>query len=447
MILLQGINHKKPNRGKLQMNGNIRSLAATVVLCAGLVAVFAKPVGATTRCVNPGGTNGCLATIGSAVSAAAANDTINVAPGTYKEDVIIGLPLSLVGAGPNRTVIDATGLSNGVYVDGLDNSGLSNVVVTGFTVKNANFEGILVTNASFVTITNNVVTNNDLSLNISAGTCPGQPPFETAEGDDCGEGIHLIAVDHSILANNASENNAGGILLTDETGETHDNLITGNIVQNNPFDCGITLASHPPYSRTTLGIVHNTIANNASLHNGYQVPGAGAGVGIFGFLPGATVSGNVVINNQLMNNGLPGVAFHAHSAGPVGEVLNDNVIIGNQIAGNGADTEDAATPGTAGINIYGAYPITGTVISQNVIDNQAYDLVVNTDAEVNAHLNTFLGRGAVGVDNIGSGTVNATENWWGCFGGPGAKGCTTVQGSGVLVTPWLVFPLGVGGPF
>ena len=429
------------------MKGNIRSLAVTLVLCAGLVAVFAKPAGATTWCVNPGGTHGCSATIGDAVSAAMPNETINVAPGTYKEDVIIGKPLSLVGTGPNRTVIDATGLPNGIYVDGLDNAGLSNVVVTGFTVKNAEFEGILVTNASFVTITNNKVTGNDTSLDISTVTCPGLPPFETAEGEDCGEGIHLIAVDHSILANNAAEHNSGGILLTDETGETNDNLITGNIVQNNPFDCGITLASHPPYSRVTLGIIHNTIANNASLHNGYQVPGAGAGVGIFGFLPGATVSGNVVINNQLMNNGLPGVTFHAHFTGGPGEVLNDNVIIGNQISGNGADTEDAATPGTTGINIYGAYPITGTVISQNVVNNEAYDLVVNTGAEVNAHLNTFLGRGAVGVDNIGSGTVNATENWWGCFGGPGAKGCTTVEGSGVLSTPSLLLPFGLGGLF
>ena len=429
------------------MERNIRSIAAGVVLCAGLIAGLAKPASATTWCVNPGGTNGCFATIGAAVSAAMANDTINVATGAYKEDVIIGKPLSLVGANPQNTIINATGLPNGVYIDGLDNSGLSNVLVTGFTVENANFEGILITNASFVTVTNNEVTYNDKSLNVSTAVCPGQPAFETAESEDCGEGIHLIAVDHSVLANNTSEYNSGGILLSDETGETHDNLIMGNIVQNNPFDCGITLASHPPYSRTTLGIVHNTIANNASLHNGYQVPGAGAGVGIFGFLPGATVSGNVVINNQLINNGLPGVAFHAHHTGGAAEVLNDNVIIGNRIAGNGADTEDAATPGSAGINIYGAYPITGTVISQNVFDNEAYDVVVNTDAEVNAHLNSFLGYGAVGIDNIGSGTVNATENWWGCFGGPGAKGCTTVEGAGVLFTPWLVFPFGAGGLF
>ena len=82
-----------------------------------------------------------------------------------------------------------------------------------------------------------------------------------------------------------------------------------------------------------------------------------------------------MINNRLMNNGLPGVAFHAYSTGGAGEILNGNVIIGNQIAGNGADTEDAATPGTAGINIFGAYPIIGTVIARNVIDNQAYDVV------------------------------------------------------------------------
>lgn len=421
------------------MNRNIRSVASMVALCAGLIAGIGKPAGAASLCVNPGGTGGCYAKIGLAVSAAAANDTINVAPGTYKEDVVIGKALSLVGASQKNTIIDATGLANGIYIDGLDNPGLSNVLVTGFTVENANYEGILVTNASFVTVSNNEVVNNDLSLNVSSAVCPGQPLFETAEGDDCGEGIHLIAVDHSIFANNTSENNSGGILLTDETGETHDNLLTGNKVRNNPFDCGITLASHPAYSRTTLGIIHNTIANNESLHNGYQVPGAGAGVGIFGFLPGATVSGNVVIQNRLMNNGLPGVAFHAHETGGGAEDLNDNIIVGNQISGNGADTEDAATPGTTGINIYGYYPITGTVISQNVIDNEAYDIVVNADAQVDAHLNTFLGR-TVGVDNLDSGTVDATENWWGCPGGPGAEKCASVEGSGVLFTPWLTWP-------
>jgi hypothetical protein len=413
-----------------------------ILLCAAFSATICPPALAATLCVNSGGTKGCYSTIGAAVSAASAGDTINVASGTYKEDVIIGKSLSLVGANQNNTTIDATALSNGIYIDGLDNPGLSGVVVTGFTVENANFEGILVTNASDITIWSNRVLNNDKSFSISTVTCPGLPPFETAEGFDCGEGHHLIGTDHSTVANNIVENNAGGILLSDETAATHHNLVTGNLAKDNPFDCGIIMASHPPASGSgsPLGVTHNTIDNNQSIHNGTQVPGAGAGVGIFTFLSGGTVSDNVVSDNQLEDNGLPGVAFHAH--GP-DEVLNDNLIVGNRISGNGADTDDAVTPGPTGINVFGRSPITGTVISQNVISQEGYQVVVNTPAQVNVHLNNFLDK-TVGVDNLGAGTSDATENWWGCSGGPGAQGCASVGGSGVLSTPWLTKPFQAG---
>jgi hypothetical protein len=59
----------------------------------GLFAAFALSspglaMGAT-KCVNPGGTGGCYPTITSAVTAASPNDTIQVAPGTYREDVVV----------------------------------------------------------------------------------------------------------------------------------------------------------------------------------------------------------------------------------------------------------------------------------------------------------------------------------------------------------------------
>ena len=133
------------------------------------------------------------------------------------QDVTIRTPISLVGAGRGQSIINAVSLSNGIYIDGIDNPGLSKVVVTGFTIENANFEGILVTNASFVTIWDNEVINNDRSLNASALKCLGQPAFETNEDFDCGEGIHFIGVDHSTVVNNISEKNSGGILLSDET--------------------------------------------------------------------------------------------------------------------------------------------------------------------------------------------------------------------------------------
>ena len=431
------------------MNKNHCLRLTLIALGAALLAGIAHTAAAATLCVNPGGSKGCFATIGAAVAAASPNDTINVSAGTYKEDVVIGKPLSLIGANQNNTIIDAAGLANGVYIDGRDNPGLSNVVVTGFTAQNANFEGILVTNASFVTVLGNTVTENDRNLEPSIPACPGIPDFETGEAFDCGEGIHLLGVDHSTVANNTVENNSGGILLSDDTGQTHDNLVTGNFVKDNPFDCGIVMASHAPGPGSTaphLGVVHNTIANNESTRNGFQVPGAGAGVGLFADGSGiGLVSGNVVVNNKLTNNGLPGVAFHSHVGPAIGlppDNLNDNIIVGNTISGNGADLFDTATPGPTGINVNsgaGGTPIMGTVISQNVIKGETDDIVVNTPASVDAHLNDLLGK-QTGIDVSGGAKVDATENWWGCSGGPGTNGCASVTGSGVLSTPWLTKP-------
>jgi parallel beta-helix repeat protein len=417
----------------------MRTLLRPFVYCAALVLGVSSMCAATTRCVNQGGTSGCYSTISAAVAAASAHDTVKVAPGTYAEDVVIGKPLSLIGDNRDNTIIDASGLANGVYVDGLDNRGLREVVVTGFTIKNANYEGVLVTNAADVTIWGNTVTGNDKGLNPAELACPGIPTFETAEGFDCGEGIHLSGVEYSTVANNYVFENSGGILLSDDTGATHHILVSGNIVRENPFDCGITLASHPPAIVTgamaPLGVFDNTIAENESSRNGLAV-GEGAGVGIFDSVPGAKNYGNVVIHNKLTNNGLPGVALHSHTPG---QNLNNNSIIANEISGNHADTGDAATPGPTGINVFGVSPIMGTTISQNIIRDEAVDVAIKTPAAVDVHLNNLLGR-MVGLMNLGAGSVDATQNWWGCMTGPGTPGCSSASGPNLLVQPWLNKP-------
>jgi hypothetical protein len=297
----------------------------------------------------------------------------------------------------------------------------------------------LVTNAAYITIWGNTVTQNDKSLNPSDLTCPGIPAFETAEGFDCGEGIHLSGVHHSTIAENYVAHNAGGILLSDDTGATHHILVSGNTVLENPFDCGITLASHPPAMITgatsPLGVFNNTIAGNESTRNGLAV-GEGAGVGIFDSVPGAKNYGNVVIANKLTNNGLPGVALHSHTPG---QNLNNNVIVANHISGNHADSDDAATPGPTGINIFGVSPITGTIVSQNIITDEAVDVAVNTPGYVDVHLNNLEGK-PWGLANLGTGQVDATENWWGCAAGAGAPGCSAPRGPNVLVDPSLTKP-------
>jgi hypothetical protein len=198
-----------------------------------------------------------------------------------------------------------------------------------------------------------------------------------------------------------------------------------------------------PTAKVSYGVINNTIANNTSTHNGYLTPGAGAGVGIFAPFPGTTASGNVVIDNEISYNGLPGVTMHNHASAPSPAPpvnLNNNIIVGNHIYGNAADTQDAATAGPTGINVYSVAPIFGTVVSQNIVDDENIAVAFKAPAgQLIVHFNDFELTGA-GVENLGKGTVNATENWWNCTGGPGASGCTTVSGSGVSSTPWLSAP-------
>lgn len=405
--------------------------------------LFAFAASAATWCVNPTGANGCKTTIGAAVTAAAAGDTVSVAPGTYKESITIGKSLALIGADAATTIIEAKGLGNGIYVDGIDNTNLAGVFISGFTVQDANFEGILVTNATGINIAANIVQGNNVSLvpSASGGSCPGIPSFETNEGDDCGEGIHLTGVTHSSVSGNTIQNNAGGVLLSDDTGATHDNVISGNLVTNNAYDCGITIASHVPAaltnSTTPLGVYNTTVAGNQSTNNGLK--GFGTGIGIFASAPGTAAYGNTVINNTSTGNGIPGVAIHGHAPG---QNLNNNVIVGNTLSGNGADQEDAATPSTAGINFYSVTPVTGTVISGNTITGEGIGVVLNAPGNFVVGRNNFS-RGSFGVMNLGSGTVAADNNYWGCTSDPRIPSpfgfCAFTSGT-VNITTWVTAP-------
>ena len=395
---------------------------------------------AADRCVSASGKGGCFKTIGAAVAAASPYDVIHVNRGVYHEDVVIGKPLSLLGESPENTIIDASGLLNGVNVDGLGNPGLAHVIVSGLTVQNANAQGIVVTNASDVTISHNYATGNDRSLDTVLLMCPPLPPyFQGGEAFDCGEAIHFSGVDHSMVTANIVYHNAGGILISDDTGPNHDNLISANIVRDNPYDCGITIASHHFALAPTdpsVGIYHITITDNISARNGL-ISGEGAGVGLFAGPPGAQNNANVVKNNILTGNALPGVAMHAHA--PF-QSLNDHQIIGNQISGNGADADPGTTVPT-GISISSPIvPLTGIVISQNDFKGEGIDIGINVvdGSNVTAHFNSFSGN--VGIDNLGGGDVSATANWWKCSRGPGAHGCSDVVGTGVTTNPWLARP-------
>jgi nitrous oxidase accessory protein NosD len=427
---------------------NQRAIPLTLISASLLT--LTQVASAATGCVNPGGTSGCTATISAAIAAAAAGDTIHVAPGIYREGVIITKSVSLVGSGHRKTIINAHGQPNGVFINGTaasPNAGVSDVTITGFTIKNANFEGILAASASGVTITHNHVTKNNLSLTKTA--CPGLPDFETNEVMDCGEGVHLMSTDHSIVSSNLIDRNSGGVLITDETGPNYANLITENVVEWNGEACGITMASHAaaalahPQGPLSFGVFQNTVLKNKSGFNGLN-NGGGAGVGMFAPGPGTANYGNSAIDNELIGNGLPGVAMHNHASIPGAPpvTFRDNSVIGNHFRGNGADTLDAFTSGPTGVNVYSMLPLTGIVITGNVMEDEAIGIsfnspivAANAAPQMQAHLNVFE-PGSIGISTPGTATVDGTLNWWGCAEGPAQANCASAT-AGVAFQPWL----------
>ena len=362
------------------------SIVAVTILALGLTA------SAATRHVSVSGTDtgDCTAhpcrTITYAVSVASPGDTIKVAPGTYKEEVTINKRLTILGSNTldarhgepasQRRILDATGLDNGFVITGTTAAGTE---VRGFTVENAGREGIFATQTSNLKFVGNVLKFND-AYGPNSDKCPPNEP------DDCGEALHLNSVTYSIASGNVVENNVGGILLTDEEGPNHGNLITNNQVVNNDIDCGITLASHyfnpdhvaPPDQG---GVYDNYVLLNTSNSNG------SAGVGVFAGPPGAAAYRNYVLGNVANDNGLPGVAIHSHTPN---QYVNDNVVEFNSVSNNGPD-EDVGVPDPTGIIVFSAVvPIPRTTVAFNHISHEHYGIYTQNAVQViGLHTNWF----------------------------------------------------------
>jgi parallel beta-helix repeat protein len=383
----------------LLLGGGFTFVAVTPASAkAASATLYASPTaagGAGTSCATA-----TFTTISAAVAGASAGDTVVACPGTYTEDVVISIPLTLIG---EKATIDATGLAgaptgailgqapyNGITIES------SKVTVEGFTVQGAEGEGILAINPNpktgpmiegmqlftgkpltKVTIENNIVEGNDVGTDDPSSPYPYCTPNG---GGDCGEGIHLESVADSLVVDNQSVGNSGGILLTDEFGPNHDNLIAGNYVADNTKDCGITIPSHnlgvnpktgqldPSFG----GVYDNQILDNESIGNG--VEGFGAGIGIFAPESFTASYDNVVSGNLIEGNGLAGISVHSHAANAY---VNGNEFTDNTIGQNNVDLADGTDAGpedgaTTGILIWSAATPYKFIVSHNTISDDTY---------------------------------------------------------------------------
>lgn len=82
------------------------AIISLIIIAALIVTSGRKSSSAATLCVDPGGGGGCFTTIQAAINAAGPGDIINVAPGTYTENIILNKSVTLNGA---RAGVDARG--------------------------------------------------------------------------------------------------------------------------------------------------------------------------------------------------------------------------------------------------------------------------------------------------------------------------------------------------
>ena len=160
------------------------------------------------------GADGNFRTIAAALAAAPPGEVIEVRTGVYSERVVIakaGIKLRGTGA-----IVDGTAVEGGRGV-GMLVDGVSDVEVSGFTVRN--FErGIVVQNAANALISRNEVhSNNSKAANTA-------PPL--ASGVDLFEGVVLIAASGVQVTDNVLRNNGhDGLMITSGS--------RGNVVRNN----------------------------------------------------------------------------------------------------------------------------------------------------------------------------------------------------------------------
>jgi len=310
-------------------------------------------------------TNPCTAsapcqTISHAVGVAQPGDEIVVEHGSYPETVTIDKRLDLTGRGAK---IDASGKVNGLVITG---AGAAGSKIEDLRVENAIGEGILVQSTSHILLEHNSVENNDQGHDTSV--TPECAPQGNVPGD-CGEALHLIGVADSRVIGNRIAHNIGGILITDETGPSHGNLILHNVSSDNGEDCGITLPSHNPNAvadPSQAGVYDNWVIGNRSVRNG------GAGIGMFAPAPGTASYDNHVIGNTTLDNGEAGIAIHAHAPG---QNVSGNVIVGNRVAGNGIDP-DSGSGHPTGIALFSAASSATVTVANNEIRDEYFGIFI-----------------------------------------------------------------------
>ncbi|HEY2812312.1 MAG TPA: hypothetical protein VGJ03_02490 [Acidimicrobiales bacterium] len=318
-------------------------------------------------------------------------DVINVASGTYNENVVIPRTLTLNGAQAGtdaRTPRGSESIINGGAAANITITA-DNVTVDGFTLNGPASSGtaalVMQTANSGETIQNNIVNN------------PGRAASITTSN----------TVFRKNAVNNTSTSTDG---FQANTTPIHDVTFSDNEfggADSNIYNADITIIE---------GNSNITVSGNAS-------NGDGTLLALF-----KTNGAQIVSNTVLGANA---------SAIYIGGADSNVTVSGNQVS--------SAISAVKVTNAFGDGTNSGVTITGNTLNNNQYGVNVAANSvtdTVAAQRNSVAGNTTFGIFNDPSsgGSVSGTCNWWGAASGPGPVGSGSGDkvSTGVNFTPWLV---------
>jgi hypothetical protein len=372
-------------------------------------------------------------------AAGCSGDTVNVAAGTYPEQVTIGTVLNLVGAGAATTKIQVPPPPTAGNGDIVTIQAGATVELSGFTVTGplsanctagaGNFiGGINVLPGGTASIHDNIIAD---VRNEPLGGC--QDPATNA-GIAIGVGSSSGAATATIVNNTIVRYQKNGIRVKG-TGSMA--TITGNTVTG--------VGATPIIGQNGIFVTSGgsaTVSGNTVTGNECNVPNCGpdpiTDVQAIGILAG---TGTIVTGNSVAAND---IGIYNFAEGAATTLISGNTVTGNRFEDIVLDQGDALVddntidPGNIGIVVVSfngsTANSTGTLTCNRISQatQAGIRLLVqagSTFTAVATATNNSITGNAVGFDNtITTGPpVDARQNWWGCPAGPGNLGCDSVS--------------------
>ncbi|NLP19061.1 MAG: hypothetical protein GX376_08230, partial [Firmicutes bacterium] len=296
--------------------------------------------------------------IQSDIDAAPPGGTVNVAPGTYNEQLIIDKPLTLSGPIPpaGEAIIDASGLTVGeatIHILAQD------VIIENLTLQNGPGQGIRVGDTGFpnltgVIIRNNIIKNHNLAGILTANGAAMVIKENSIRNNGQEIGFQRVGVflyphgESQVLKNNIESNGSDGIFARESTSGL---LIADNVITNH-FNGGITLA----WDETNVTIKNNTITDCGDGNTDEQ-----GGIVIIQSMA------EIITGNTIRNSNPSGIHWGwTPSFGPPPPQI---LISENTIANSSRDGLFLFSQGPGGFIPPDPFPLEPTILDNQILNN------------------------------------------------------------------------------